>query len=188
MLTDNEITHVYFNEATDPDYVQRLLNERQVDQTARTLTQITEIGTIKHQAQVLSVELNFFRESLFADLNEKDIHSGQDTEEAQESSTYLKYDEVCLGGTFDHMHLGHKLLLTQACMVTNKVLHVGVTSSALLVKKKYAEHMESWEKRCHAVESFLKRLRPSLKVVVFELQDPVGIAGWSADLSACVLT
>lgn len=52
-----------------------------------------------------------------------------------------------MGGTFDHMHLGHKLLLTQACLLTKDVLHVGVTGDNLLQKKAYSEFLESFEKR-----------------------------------------
>jgi cytidyltransferase-like protein len=43
-----------------------------------------------------------------------------------------------MGGTFDHMHLGHKLLLTQACLLTKDTLHVGITGDALLAKKAYS--------------------------------------------------
>ena len=32
--------------------------------------------------------------------------------EAHSDMKLFKYNGVCLGGTFDHMHLGHKLLLT----------------------------------------------------------------------------
>ena len=44
-----------------------------------------------------------------------------------------------LGGTFDHMHSGHRLLLTQAAMFTKSRMVIGVTADELLKKKKYAE-------------------------------------------------
>jgi len=59
----------------------------------------------------------------------------------------FKYKETCLGGTFDHMHLGHKLLLTQACLTTSETLYCGVTGDALLQKKQYAQYLQSFEER-----------------------------------------
>lgn len=61
-----------------------------------------------------------------------------------------------MGGTFDHMHLGHKLLLTQACLLTQKRLVCGVTGDALLQKKKYSEFLEKYEDRCLRVHTFCK--------------------------------
>ncbi|KAI8937826.1 hypothetical protein NX059_005519 [Plenodomus lindquistii] len=76
---------------------------------------------------------------------------------------------VAVGGTFDHLHIGHKLLLTMFAFVlgrrssadlesTPSVLTVGITGDALLVNKKYAEHLESWKRRQECVHDFLSSL------------------------------
>ena len=93
-----------------------------------------------------------------------------------------------MGGTFDHMHLGHRLLLTQACLVTKKTLHCGVTSDTLLTKKAYSSFIEPYEERLKVVREFLVQLAPHIEVRFFELQDPIGIAADLVDLQACVLT
>ena len=93
-----------------------------------------------------------------------------------------------MGGTFDHMHLGHKLLLTQACLLTKDVLHIGVTGDALLVKKAYAEYLEPFAVRRKAVIDFISALTSHAKVEIFELNDPVGIAATNPNLTACILT
>ncbi|KAJ5731341.1 uncharacterized protein N7483_005849 [Penicillium malachiteum] len=72
---------------------------------------------------------------------------------------------VAVGGTFDHLHIGHKLLLTATALAlepldpTNqdqaRILTVGVTGDALLVNKKFAEYLESWEERFQSTASFL---------------------------------
>ena len=86
------------------------------------------------------------------------------------------------------MHLGHRLLLTQACIVTKRTLHIGVTGDALLTKKAYAEHIEPYQERCRIVREFIERLAPNIEAKFFELSDPVGIAGELANIEACVLT
>lgn len=86
------------------------------------------------------------------------------------------------------MHLGHKLLLMQAALLTKDVLHIGVTGDALLGKKAYAEHIESFDQRKKSLLSFLAILNPFVRVNVFELADPVGAAGTLEKLEACILT
>jgi len=76
---------------------------------------------------------------------------------------------VAVGGTFDHLHIGHKLLLTMFAFMlgrrspstpdaTPSVLTVGITGDALLQKKKFAEYLESWKERQESVHAFLSSL------------------------------
>jgi phosphopantetheine adenylyltransferase / dephospho-CoA kinase len=41
--------------------------------------------------------------------------------------TEKKYNTVVLGGTFDRLHVGHKILLSEAALRAQKRLVVGVT-------------------------------------------------------------
>lgn len=71
---------------------------------------------------------------------------------------------VAVGGTFDHLHAGHKLLLTATALLlqpdtvaspVNRRLIVGITGDELLKNKKYAEYLGSWQKRQEDVVEFL---------------------------------
>lgn len=86
-----------------------------------------------------------------------------------ESDACDGYSTVCLGGTFDHLHPGHKLFLHAAVLLLNnrgpslKTNHqcqlvVGVSSDELLAKKQYAEELQSWDIRARSVLSFLSTL------------------------------
>lgn len=74
-----------------------------------------------------------------------------------------KHLSVAVGGTFDHLHIGHKLLLTMFAFVlgrrqqleTPSILTVGITGDALLVNKKFADQLESWKARQEATHDFL---------------------------------
>ncbi|KAI4136995.1 MAG: hypothetical protein LQ341_005336 [Variospora aurantia] len=75
------------------------------------------------------------------------------------------HDAVAVGGTFDHLHIGHKLLLSMTALVTSPVIPtgstqrrsitVGITGDRLLENKKYREHLQDWRQRQSAVQAFL---------------------------------
>lgn len=71
---------------------------------------------------------------------------------------------VAVGGTFDHLHAGHKLLLTATALLLQPAaslqdpprrLIIGITGDELLKNKKYAEYLQSWEERQNDVVEFL---------------------------------
>lgn len=47
----------------------------------------------------------------------------------------LKYNSVVLGGTFDRLHVGHKILLSEAALRAQKRLVVGVTDVNMITSK-----------------------------------------------------
>lgn len=88
-------------------------------------------------------------------------------EGAEPSPQTTCYPVVCLGGTFDHLHPGHKLLLTAGALLLKvpekgspnacKFI-IGVTGDEMLRNKKYAEFVEPWETRARNVLLFLSTL------------------------------
>ncbi len=90
----------------------------------------------------------------------------QDQNEEAASAARRHFD-VAVGGTFDHLHVGHKLLLTMTAFMVdeapegeqvNRSLTVGITGDELLRNKKYAEYLESWTRRKDAVDGFLRSI------------------------------
>lgn len=92
------------------------------------------------------------------------------------------YNNVCIGGTFDHLHTGHKLLLQGVAMLlrisndakTPGILVIGVSGDALLKNKKYADQLETWTARCNNVIRFLATVfgeTPTTANVPTALQD-----------------
>lgn len=83
----------------------------------------------------------------------------------QSSSNKSPTPCVAVGGTFDHLHIGHKLLLTMTLFATllssppsPRVAIIGITGDPLLVNKKHASHLESWSLRQRAVLRFVAAL------------------------------
>lgn len=44
-----------------------------------------------------------------------------------------EYEVTALGGTFDHLHAGHKILLSMAASITTRKIIVGVTGELLVL-------------------------------------------------------
>lgn len=110
-----------------------------------------------------------------------------DTLGPQDASEW-EHDVVAVGGTFDHLHDGHRVLLTVAGYLAKECLIVGITGPELLVRKKYAEVLESYMTRQLHVEEFLKYVFPLLDVETHMIHDVSGPTATVEDIDALVLS
>lgn len=81
-------------------------------------------------------------------------------------ATLKVYEEVVLGGTFDHLHDGHRLLLSVACLLCHEKITVGLTDGNLLKNKVLKELLESFEERKRAVQEFIEDVKPGISHTV----------------------
>ncbi|KAJ7685335.1 hypothetical protein DFH06DRAFT_1158161 [Mycena polygramma] len=95
---------------------------------------------------------------------------------------------VALGGTFDHLHAGHKILLSMAAWIAASKLIVGVTDDALLTRKAHAAVLEPLPRRIAAVRAFLAAFKPSLVADIVPISDVYGPTGWDANIQALVVS
>lgn len=72
------------------------------------------------------------------------------------------YKEVVLGGTFDHMHSGHRLLLAAASLICDKRITVGLSEGPLLQRKILKELIESFQDRKRKLEEFINDVKPGI--------------------------
>lgn len=92
----------------------------------------------------------------------------------REDGDLMKFDVGVLGGTFDHLHSGHKVMLTVAAMVCAKTLHIGISGEPLLKKKKHGDWLQDFETRKERLLGFVSSVNPCLTVATAELQDMYG--------------
>ncbi|KAK9432248.1 hypothetical protein V1505DRAFT_323950 [Lipomyces doorenjongii] len=98
----------------------------------------------------------------------------EDDGEVEDEGEEGQYPVVALGGTFDHLHDGHKILLTMGGFLTRESLIIGVAGEALLQNKKYKEYLEPLTQRCAGVLEFLAYIYPTLHATTHEMKDVYG--------------
>lgn len=99
-----------------------------------------------------------------------------------------KYNRVAVGGTFDYLHVGHKLLLSQAFLISNGIVECGVCDGELLKRKEFMEYLQSVEKRKDNVVVFGKMFNPGIDMHVTVITDPYGPTIVERDIDAIVVS
>ncbi|KAJ3993588.1 hypothetical protein F5050DRAFT_1714370 [Lentinula boryana] len=95
---------------------------------------------------------------------------------------------VALGGTFDHLHAGHKILLSMAAWIASQKVIVGVTNATLLGSKSNAHVLESLETRKANVQTFLELFKPGLEYDIVTIDDVYGPTGWDPNIQGLVVS
>lgn len=99
----------------------------------------------------------------------------------------FKYKKSCVGGTFDHLHLGHKELLNFAFVSSEKVL-IGLATEGLYSKKFLASSIEEYSVREDGVRGFLKEKGYEDRAEIVPLNDIYGQTLEDRDLEAIFVT
>ena len=81
--------------------------------------------------------------------------------------------KICIGGTFDRLHKGHKFLIKKAFEVAGKngLVFIGVTSGEMISSK---EDVKPFESRKKAIEQFLSEGGLTEDVTIAPIYDKYG--------------
>ncbi|OAL34448.1 hypothetical protein AYO20_06291 [Fonsecaea nubica] len=100
-------------------------------------------------------------------INHPESTSEKHSESIIEDGPLPIHRSVAVGGTFDHVHIGHKLLLTATILTAepaqspnpksneSRLITVGITGDELLVNKKYGSLVEQWNVRQQRTADFI---------------------------------
>lgn len=135
-------------------------------------------------------------------------HSSPPASPPLDPSVPALYPVVALGGTFDHLHAGHKILLSMGAWIARRKLIVGITGAslapdllmgcalmlpliagdALLGKKEHRSVLEPLPVRTARTRAFLELFRPGIEHDLVPINDVFGPTGWDADIQALVVS
>ena len=97
-----------------------------------------------------------------------------------------KYTKVCLGGTFDRIHIGHEKLLKIAFEVGEEVI-IGLTSDTKAKRGRGNEKLSSFKNRYTNLENFLSK-QFDINFSIVELNDDWGPGALDEDLDAIIVS
>lgn len=75
-----------------------------------------------------------------------------------------------MGGTFDHLHEGHKFLLKTALSLSENI-EIGLTSQRLLENKKFFSKLEDYETRKEKLREFISSFADLTRVSIVEIKN-----------------
>ncbi|MEK7570872.1 MAG: pantetheine-phosphate adenylyltransferase [Patescibacteria group bacterium] len=90
-----------------------------------------------------------------------------------ENTKQKKYTHAIVGGTFDHLHAGHRALLAQTFAHTEQIT-IGLATEKLTQHKELAQAIESYHKREQYLRSYLKATYPDKDIQIIALTDMFG--------------
>ncbi|KAK9887761.1 hypothetical protein WA026_000076 [Henosepilachna vigintioctopunctata] len=120
------------------------------------------ISTLTNDYKVLTLD----------DAKECQNENNEETGCTQSQSKIYKHG--VLGGTFDRLHVAHKLLLSEMALRTEIKTTVGVTDETMIKSKVLHELIENLDTRIDNVRNFLSDICPELPCDVVAISDQFG--------------
>ena len=96
------------------------------------------------------------------------------------------YSKVCLGGTFDQIHLGHKSLLEMAFSLSDNVI-IGLTTNKRANKNRNNEYLRTYQDRFSSLEDYILGSFKG-KYSIVQLDDDWGPGIFDKDLEAIIVS
>ena len=93
-----------------------------------------EVTLSKFVQNTFQASVNDIKIQSLCDLSSDNIEGNP-----SENSQLQTYRQVVLGGTFDRLHVGHKILLGEGCLRAEERLTVGVTTGEMNLSKIYLQ-------------------------------------------------
>lgn len=85
-----------------------------------------------------------------------------------------KYKKVAVGGTFDELHKGHKILLSKSFEVGDRVI-IGLSSDLFVSKMGKPHETASYKDRSKELEAYLRESGFNKRSEIVPLNDPFGL-------------
>src|SRR5258708_22554836 len=90
----------------------------------------------------------------------------------------MEYNLVVCGGTFDHLHKGHEAFLRFILSKSQQVMLGLTTDEFVKVNKTHAGHVQSFEQRKQALQSFLQQQNAINRITIAPIHSVLYPKSW----------
>lgn len=157
----------------------------QINQSPKkTIDMVFSDGKFPNICETVKAHFNIPDETIFL----TDDSTSNVVEQQNYDQDTKTYGTVVLGGTFDRIHVGHKIFLTAAVLRACKRLVVGVTDENMLKTKRLPELILPVEKRIEDLKKFLCEIDSTLEYDVVAISDPFGPTQNDPDMDMIVVS
>lgn len=98
-----------------------------------------------------------------------------------------RFQHIALGGTFDHFHKGHEVLIDTALKYGNDI-SIGITKPKLYKEKDFNGAIEFFDERKKSVFAYLKKNKSLKRITFFPLSDIYGSTKNDGTIEAIVIS
>lgn len=98
-----------------------------------------------------------------------------------------KYHFLVLGGTFDHLHKGHKVFINKALELGEKLI-IGLADESLTKNKFLAQTIESYSTRFNNLKKYLSLKKIRDRVKILKIKDIFGTTVTDKKIEAILVT
>ncbi|MHA1410196.1 MAG: phosphopantetheine adenylyltransferase [Candidatus Odinarchaeia archaeon] len=98
-----------------------------------------------------------------------------------------KHKLIAVGGTFDNIHIGHRLILETAFKLGEKVI-IGLTSDKFIANKKLSKKIPPYSKRKENLEKFILTLDVKPEFEIIKIDDKYGPSIHIPEIDAIVVS
>lgn len=117
------------------------------------------------------------------------IHERKEIGNEGKGYLHAYFNTCAVGGTFDHIHDGHKILLSMSMFLSKSKLIIGITGTELLKNKRYSEVLKSYQDREKDTLEFVGKINSRAVVVdTYEINDVCGPTGYIKEIDALVVS
>lgn len=170
-LNTNSVIERKSNECPFSNY----LNENNIKNNT---CKLFDINSIEPDVKLLKRKIKLPKFEIIEPSNYKDIK-------------LQNYNKVAFGGSFDHMHVGHNLLLTTAALSCKNKLYIGITGDKMLKKKEDLNNaflLQPFEFRKRQVINTIRTIGFKNEIIIKKIEDTLGGTGTDEELDALVVT
>ncbi|KAF4744231.1 hypothetical protein FOZ63_005159, partial [Perkinsus olseni] len=121
------------------------------------------------------------------------VACSEDEHAVADKAPLAHFDHVLFAGTFDHLHVGHRAVITRSFLMARKTLRLALVAGELLQHKRLAKALQPFHEREKEALRFVQDVRPTdwhcdVAVIPDITRDPIGPARTLRDFDCLVVT